>query len=201
MCVLSSDFANDVGADSVPKESENSMALILSEITEEARSIVSQMKDSLEDVESLQEVVQHRRVKLVPINHLPYSSTNQHVEKLPSMQVPKKTGRRIEIRTLSSARQASNLPCTHLFHFCHFCLFIMVSIRIISDFCFLGGGGEGRGEGGCCKPVHMGRIFNKSPERSVQASIEPTLGAKGQCVHLFESTAVTSTDLNIFLVY
>jgi hypothetical protein len=101
VCVSSSDFANDIGANSVSKESENSMALILSEITGEARRIVCQMKDSLEDVESLQEVVQYRRVKLVPIichTLLPISMWRNYLLK--------KTGRRIETRTLSSARQS-----------------------------------------------------------------------------------------------
>lgn len=140
-----------------PRKSENSMALILSEITGEARRIVSQMKDSLEDVESLQEVVQHRRVKLVPIichTLLPISMWRNFLR----CKCSRKRGGELKSALYHLLDKASNLPCIHLFQFCHFCLFTMVSIQIISDFCFGGGG---------CKPVHMGRIFNKSPECSV----------------------------------
>jgi hypothetical protein len=138
VCVSSSDFANDIGANSVPKESENSMALILSEITGEARRIVSQMKDSLEDVESLQEVVQHRQVKLVPIichTLLPISMWRNFLR----CKCSRKRGGELKSALYHLLDKASNLPCIHLFQFCHFCLFTIVSIRIISDFCF---GGE-----------------------------------------------------------
>ena len=194
MCVSSSDFANDVGADSVPKKSENSMALILSEITEEMRRIVFQMKDLLEDVESLQEVVQHRRVKLVPIichTLLPISMWRNYLR----CKCPRKRGGELKSALCHLLDRYLIYPAYIYFSFV-ISVFSQWSIRIISDFFFFG-----RGEGGCCKPIHMGRIFNKSPERSVQASIEPTLGTKGQCVHLFESTVKTSLDLNIFLVY
>ena len=192
MCVSSSDFANDAGADSVPKESENSMALILSEITEGTRRIVSQMKDSLEDVESLQEVVQHRRVKLVPIichTLLPISMWRNYLR----CKCPRQRGGELKSALCHLLDRYLIYPAYIYFSFV---------ISVFSQWCrFELFQTSFFWEGGCCKPVYMGRIFNKSPERSVQASIEPTLGTKGQCVHLFESTVKTSLDLNIFLVY
>jgi len=142
MCVSSSDFANDVGADSVPKESENSMALILSEITEEMRRIVFQTKDLLEDVESLQEVVQHRRVKLVPIicyTLLPISMWRNYLR----CKCPRKRGGELKSTLCHLLDRYLIYPAYIYFSFVisvfsHWCRFELFQTSF-----FLGGGGGG----------------------------------------------------------